>query len=184
MANTSLMRITLLAAVVAVMSVAMVGVASGQSESGGEHGSGGEGSEGSGGEGGSEGAEGSESGAGGEEGGSMLALDEVFDMVRKGAHLIMGYDAEAGIFIGTVKNTTNATLQLVRVEIHLSSGTELGPTTPKDLAAGESMIVRLDPPKNEAFDGWVPHAEVGPQSQSGGEGGGEHGSGGDGGSGS
>ena len=92
-----------------------------------------------------------------------------------------------------MKNTTDATLQLVRVEIHLSSGTELGPTTPKDLAAGESMTVRLNPPKNEAFDGWVPHAEVGPMSQSGGgeggegsggESGGEHGSGGESGSGS
>ena len=183
MAKTSLMKITLLAAMVAFMSVAMIGIASGQSESGqsggeqsGEHGSGGEGS---GGEGGSEGAEGSESGAGGEEGGTMLALDETFDTVRKGAHLVMGYDAEANAFTGTVTNTTDATLELVRVEIHLSSGTELGPTTPMDLAAGASMDVRLDAPKGEQFDGWVPHAEVGPMSQSGGGEGGE-GSGGEG----
>ncbi len=190
MAKTSLMKITLLAALVAFMSVAMIGIASGQSESGqsgGEHGSGGEGA---GGEGGGEGAEGSESGAGGEEGGTMLALDETFDTVRKGAHLVMSYDAEANAFTGTVTNTTDATLELVRVEIHLSSGTELGPTTPMDLAAGASMDVRLDPPQGEQFDGWVPHAEVGPMSQSGGgegsggEGSGsEHGSGGEGSSG-
>ncbi len=193
MAKTSLMKITLLAALVAFMSVAMIGIASGQSESqsesgqSGEHGSGGEGA---GGEGGGEGAEGSESGAGGEEGGTMLALDETFDTVRKGAHLVMSYDAEANAFTGTVTNTTGATLELVRVEIHLSSGTELGPTTPMDLAAGASMDVRLDPPQGEQFDGWVPHAEVGPMSQSGGgegsgsEGSGsEHGSGGEGSSG-
>ena len=167
MAKTSLMKITLLAAMVAFMSVAMIGIASGQSESGQ-----------------------SESGAGGEEGGTMLALDETFDTVRKGAHLVMSYDAKANAFTGTVTNTTDATLELVRVEIHLSSGTELGPTTPMDLAAGASMDVRLDPPKGEQFDGWVPHAEVGPMSQSGGgegsggEGSGsEHGSGGEGSSG-
>ena len=164
MAKTSLTKITLLAAMVAFMSVAMIGIASGQSESGQ---------------------------SGGEEGGTMLALDETFDTVRKGAHLVMSYDAKANAFTGTVTNTTDATLELVRVEIHLSSGTELGPTTPKDLAAGASMDVRLDPPKGEQFDGWVPHAEVGPMSQSGGEGGegsggegeGEHGSGGEGSSG-
>ena len=157
MAKTSLMKITLLAAMVAFMSVAMIGIASGQSESGQ-----------------------SESGqSGGEEGGTMLALDETFDTVRKGAHLVMSYDAEANAFTGTVTNTTDATLELVRVEIHLSSGTELGPTTPMDLAAGASMDVRLDPPKGEQFDGWVPHAEVGPMSQSGGGEGGE-GSGGEG----
>ncbi|MCY4377951.1 MAG: hypothetical protein OXC31_29685, partial [Spirochaetaceae bacterium] len=83
-----------------------------------------------------------------------------------------------------------ARLELGRVEIHLSSGAELGPTPPRDLAAGASMTVRLAPPQNEAFDGWVPHAEVGPMSQSGGgegaggEGSGsEHGSGGEGSSG-
>ena len=146
----------------------------GSEGSGGEgsEGSGGEGSEGSGGEGsegsGGEGSEGS--GGAGEEGGSALTLDETFDAVRKGARLILGYDKAAQAFIGTVENTTGATLQQVRVEVHLSNGTELGPTTPQDLAAGEAMPVRLDA-AGQSFTGWTPHAEVGPQA-------GTHGSGG------
>ena len=128
-------------------------------------------------------AGGPETGAGGagEEGGAALALDETFDQVRKGARLIMSYDQAAGALIGTVENTTNATLQQVRVEVHLSNGTELGPTPPMDLAAGKSMAVRLDA-TGESFTGWTPHAEVGPQSSGGGEGSGEHGAGGESGS--
>ena len=160
MASTSFMRNTLQAMLIAFMSVAAIGVVAAMGNRGG--------------------AGAGEQGAGGEEGGTLLTLDQTHDAVRLGAHLIMGYDANANAFIGTVKNSTNATLQQVRVEIHLSSGTELGPTTPRDLAAGESMPVRLDAP-NEAFDGWVPHPEVGPQSPSGGEGGdGSEGSGGEG----
>ena len=147
--------------------------------------SGGEGGEGSGGEGGGEhgaGGEGSGGEGGGEESGATLTLDQTFDTVRNGARLIMRYDAQASAFVGTVENTTNASLQLVRVEVHLSNGVELGPTTPQDLAAGATMSVRLDA-TGQSFTGWTPHAEVGPQSSSGGEGGGEHGSGGERGSG-
>ena len=142
-------------------------------EGGGEHGSGGEGSEG--------GSEGSEGGAAGsEEGGSGLALDETFDMVRAGARLIMSYDAHSNAFFGTVVNTTSADLTRVRIEVHLSNGIELGPTTPVDLAAGAAMNVIL-PASAQPFDGWTPHAEVGASEgggEGGGESGGEHGSGG------
>ena len=155
----------------------------------GVHGSegagGGEGGEGSGGGEGSEGA-GGEGGAGGEEGGASLTLDQTFDMVRKGARLILSYDQTAQAFIGTVENTTNAMLQQVRVEVHLSNGVELGPTTPQDLAAGRMMDVRLDA-AGESFTGWSPHAEVGPQTGvhgSEGAGGGEGGEGSGGGEGS
>ena len=147
------------------------------SESGGE----GSGEHGSGGEGGSEGSEGGA--AGSEEGGNALALDETFDMVRAGARLIMSYDAASNAFVGTVANTTDATLTRVRIEVHLSNGIELGPTTPTDLAPGEILDVVL-PASTQSFDGWTPHAEVG-ASEGGGEGGsgegsGEHGSGGEG----
>ena len=156
----------LAAALCVFMVVATIGSAGGSSEPG----------EG----GGQETGEGSD--AGGEEGGAALGLDETFDQVRKGARLIMSYDAGASAFIGTVENTTTATLQQVRVEVHLSNGTELGPTTPQDLAAGKSMAVRLDA-AGERFTGWTPHAEVGPQSSGGGEGSeGSEGSGGEGGS--
>ena len=121
---------------------------------------------------------------GGEESGTLLALDQTYDKVRGGARLILRYDRESEAFIGTVENTTGATLQQVRVEVHLSTGVELGPTTPEDLAPGEQIDVRLDA-AGERFTGWTPHAEVGPQSGAhggegtGGEGGGEHGSGGE-----
>ena len=106
----------------------------GGGEGSGEHGSGGEGSEG--------GSEGSEGGAAGsEEGGGALALDQTFDMVRAGARLIMSYDAASNAFVGTVANTTDATLTRVRIEVHLSNGIELGPTTPVDLAPGEILDV-------------------------------------------
>ena len=134
-------------------------------ETAGEHGSGGEG-----------GAEGAEGGGGGEEGSAaMLAPDETFDAVRGGARLIMGYDPAANSFTGTVANTTDNPLTQVRIEVHLDNGTELGPTTPVDLAPGEVMAVNL-PSTQASFTGWVAHAEVG-----GGEGGGEHGTGAEGG---
>ena len=158
----------------------------GGGESGGEHGGGREGSEG-GGEHGSAG-EGSEGGSegGGEEGSSanQLAPNETFDMVRGGARLILGYDAATNTFKGTVENTTNGTLDRVRIEVHLSNGTELGPTTPVDMAPGQVLPITL-PSTQAAFTGWVAHAEVGggEGSESSGEGSGEHGSVGEGSSG-
>ena len=144
---------------------------------------GGEGTEGSGehgpgGEGGNESA-----GADGKEGSgaSALALDETFDSVRSGARLILKYDAPTNSFKGTVENTTNGVLDRVRIEVHLSNGTELGPTTPTDLAPGEVTAINL-PATPASFGEWTTHAEVG----TGGEGlesgeenraGGEHGAG-------
>ena len=142
-----------------------------QPHSGGEGGAG----VGSGGEGHGRGGEGgSESGSGSEEGSAnMLAPDETFDAVRGGARLILNYDAAGNAFTGTVENTTGNTLSNVRIEVHLSNGTELGPTTPVDMASGEVLRVNL-PSTQASFTGWVAHAEVG-----GGESGGEHGSGGE-----
>lgn len=123
------------------------------------------------------------SGGEGVEGGgaNSLALDETFDMLRSGARMILKYDAPSNSFNGTVENTTNGVLDRVRVEVHLSNGTELGPTTPTDMAPGEVLAINL-PATQAAFTGWTAHAEVG----SGGEGsesGGEHGPGGERGSG-
>ena len=139
-------------------------------EGSGEHGgSGGEG-HGPGGEGGSE-SGGESSGSGSEEGsGATLAKDEIFDATRGGARLVMGYDAPSNSFNGIVENTTGGTLSNVRIEVHLSNGTELGPTTPVDMRPGEMYAISM-PATQEAFTGWIAHAEVGS-----GEGGGEHGS--------
>ncbi len=128
---------------------------------------GGEGAEGGGGEGGSE--EGS---------GAMLAPDETFDMVGNGARLIMSYDAPSNSFKGTVENTTNNLLIRVRIEVHLSNETELGPTTPVDMAPGQVLQVNL-PSTQAPFTGWVAHAEVGGGEGGGGESVGEHGGGGE-----
>ena len=136
-------------------------------ESSGDHGSGGEGSESGG-----EGTEGSESGSGGEEGSgaaNMLAPDETFDMVRAGARLILSYDAPSNSFRGNVENTTNGVLSQVRIEVHLSNGVELGPTTPRDMAPGEVVSISM-PATAASFTGWTPHAEVGGGEGSGGEG--------------
>lgn len=111
----------------------------------------------------------------GEESGKTLTLTERYDTVRKGARLILTYDAQSNVFSGTVENTTDGTLEQVRVEVHLSNGVELGPTTPVDLAPGQIVDVTLLATA-QSFDGWTPHAEVG--QGTGGEAG-EHGPGGE-----
>ena len=87
-------------------------------------------------------------------------------------------------FEGTVKNTTSTILSEVRVEVHLSNGVELGPTSPVDLAPGEQIPIVLIA-EGPTFDRWTAHPEVGPMSSSGGEGaegaGGEHAGGAEGG---
>ncbi|MCY4421576.1 MAG: hypothetical protein OXC06_00755 [Acidimicrobiaceae bacterium] len=137
-------------------------------ESAGEHGNGGA-------EGGGEHGSGGESGGGEEGSAAMLAPDETFDATRGGARLTMAYDPAGNAFTGTAANTTSGTLTRVRIEVHLDNGTELGPTTPVDLAPGEVMAINL-PSTQASFTGWVAHAEVG-----GGESGGEHGGGAEGG---
>ena len=98
----------------------------------GEHDEGSESGEHGGGPESAEHDEGSESGEDGEESGTQYALGETFDEVRAGARLVLSYDSAANAFNGTVENTTEGTLRRVRVEVHLSNSTELGPTTPVD----------------------------------------------------
>ena len=102
--------------------------------------------------------DGSESGD--EESGTQFALDETFDEVRAGARLVLSYDSKANVFVGRVENTTGATLSGVRVEVHLSNGTELGPTAPVDLTPGQIVEVAL-PATSQTFTSWSAHPEVG-----------------------
>ena len=128
-------------------------------ESGGEHS--GESSES--GEHSEEGSESSEHGGTsgeGEESGTQYGLDDTYDNVRAGARLIISYDADANAFTGTVENTTSGTLTRVRVEVHLSNGIELRPTTPTDLAPGEKVEVVLEA-SVQPFETWSAHPEVG-----------------------
>ena len=126
------------------------------------------------------GAKRSGAGGAGEESGATLSLDDNFDFVRNGVRLQMSWDAAANAFTGTVENTTASAIQAVRVEVHLSSGVELGPTTPGDLAPGESRAVQLSAAGVTGFDGWTPHSESGTSEHSGAESGGEHGAEGEG----
>ena len=114
-------------------------------------------------------------------GANTLALDETFDTVRSGTRLTLSYDATGNSFEGTVENTTDDVLDRVRIEVHLSNGTELGPTTPTDIAPGEVVAIHL-PATAATFTGWTAHAEVGgggEGSESGDEHGGEQKSGGE-----
>ena len=97
---------------------------------------------------------------GGEESGTQYALGDTFDEVRAGARLMLTYDPAANAFTGTVENTTDATLTRVRVEVHLSNGIELGPTTPVDLAPGQVHDIDL-PASSQPFKSWSAHPEVG-----------------------
>ena len=105
---------------------------------------------------------GSESGEddGEEESGTQFALNETYDKVRAGARLILRYDSTANAFVGMVENTTETTLTRVRVEVHLSNGIELGPTTPVNLAPGQISDITL-PASSQPFTSWSAHPEVG-----------------------
>jgi len=95
-----------------------------------------------------------------EDSATQYSKTETFDNTRNGARLILSYDAQSNSFTGSVENTTTKTLKKVRVEVHLSNGAELGPTTPTDLGPGATMDITL-PALNASFDTWSAHPEVG-----------------------
>ena len=165
--------VPLLAVVVALM---LLVVGCGVSESSaGEHGSSGTNEHSREAESGERDSGDSESGEDGEESGTEYGLEDAYDEVRAGARLMLSYDSDSNTFTGTVENTTESKLNRVRVEVHLSNGIELGPTTPVDLASGESADVMLRG-SSLAFETWSAHPEVGGGDDSeSGEGGGEHG---------
>ena len=122
-----------------------------ESDGGGEHGMGGEAREG---------GEHDEGGEGeGEESGEYIARGDTWDATRRGARLVLTFDPVSNAFMGSLENTTGSTLCAVRVEVHLSSGTELGPTERTDVAVGQSIAVEL-PTAGEAFESWTAHSEL------------------------
>ncbi len=96
---------------------------------------------------------------GDEESGEYIAKGATWDKVRRGAHLVLSYDASAGAFVGRVVNTTERTLCAIRVEVHLGGGPELGPTERTDVPAGGSTDVRLSA-EGESFEIWTAHPEM------------------------
>ena len=95
-----------------------------------------------------------------EESGVQLAKSDTYDENRGGCRLILRYDSETNAFTGTAENITSSEISGVRVEVHLSNGIELGPTTPVDLAPGQTVDINL-PASEQSFDTWSAHAEVG-----------------------
>ncbi|MHC4647378.1 MAG: hypothetical protein ACYTBJ_17950 [Planctomycetota bacterium] len=100
-----------------------------------------------------------------------IGLTDTVDTVRRGVRLILAYDKTSSSFIGTVENVSSEKVHVVRVEVHLSNGVELGPTSPEDLAPGNRSNVNLSA-AGQSFTWWKAHAET---SGAGGEGGEEHG---------
>ena len=147
-------RLALAAAVGLVLLLSSCG--DGHDSESGEHGS----SESAGDAGGEHGSSESAGGAGGEESGTLLAKGDTYDRTRSGARLILSYDADADAFVGTVENTAADMLSQTRVEVHLSSGVELGPTTPEDLPPGGISEITLSA-DGEEFETWKAHPEVG-----------------------
>ena len=95
-----------------------------------------------------------------EESGTQLTKSQTYDEVRNGCRLILRYDSTTNAFSGTATNVTNGTLSRVRVEVHLSNGIELGPTTPVNLAPNESVDIFLRA-STQSFETWSAHPEVG-----------------------
>lgn len=118
----------------------------------------GEGAEGSGHSEGSEGGEG-DGGEFGESGNRYNPGDTAYES-RQGIDLVMSHYGPGDRFEGTITNTTGSAISNVRVEIHLSNGTELGPTPNVRLAAGEMLDVELDA-AGQSFAWWSVHVEIG-----------------------
>lgn len=95
----------------------------------------------------------------GEEGGEYIARSEMWDMTRRGVRLKLSFDAARNAFTGTVENTTDSEICAVRIEVHLASGSELGPTERRDLDAGQSATVSLAT-GGEQFERWTAHPEM------------------------
>lgn len=96
----------------------------------------------------------------GEESSEQLAKNQTHRRNRAGSLLTLAYDAQTNSFTGAVENVGPEPLTGVRVEVHLSNGVELGPTSPADLAPGESVAVSLEA-SGGPFETWSAHAEVG-----------------------
>ena len=101
-----------------------------------------------------------EQGQEGQQSATQFERTDTYDHTRNGARLILNFDEETNSFVGTVQNTTDDVLTRVRVEVHLSNGTELGPTAPRDLGPGETMQISLAATE-ESFNTWSAHPEIG-----------------------
>ena len=92
--------------------------------------------------------------------GPDLTLFDTLHFHWAGAQLELSYDFATRAFTGTVENTTEATLRRVRVEVHLSNGTNLNLTNPVDLDPGQTAAIIL-PARIQTFLLWTACPKVG-----------------------
>ncbi len=97
------------------------------------------------------------------ESGTRWNADETATDSRRGVDLTISYNASAQRFDGSVTNTNASAVTDVRVEIHLSNGTELGPTPRVGLVADETKSVTLDA-SGQSFSWYSVHVELGSSS--------------------
>jgi hypothetical protein len=94
-----------------------------------------------------------------EESGKKLSPTETYDQVHNGVRSVLAFHNASSSFIGSLENTTDKTIKSVRVRIFLSNGTELGPTEPMDLAAGEKAGIKIEA-VGQVFTWWKPQVET------------------------
>lgn len=99
----------------------------------------------------------------------MIGIEKTYDKVRNGLRMVLKYDATKGAFVGTVKNISKRVATEVRVEVHLSNGTELGPTPRVDVKPGKTIKINLSA-KGNKFNKFSTHAETGTEAGHGSEG--------------
>ena len=96
----------------------------------------------------------------GEESGVQIARGARWIATRDDVRLILSFNSESESFTGRAENSANEPL-CVRVEVHLSTGTELGPTETIVVPYGGSAAVTL-PAGGEEFAMWSAHTESSP----------------------
>ena len=97
------------------------------------------------------------------ESGTRWNRDETATDSRRGVDLTISYNASTQQFDGSVTNTNASAVADVRVEIHLSNGTELGPTPRVGLGPSETKSVALDA-SGQSFSWYSVHVELGSSS--------------------
>ena len=96
----------------------------------------------------------------GEEAGDQIARGARWIATRDDVRLILSFNSESDSFTGRAENSANEPL-CVRVEVHLSTGTELGPTETIVVPYGGSAPVTLSA-EGEEFATWSAHTESSP----------------------
>lgn len=96
----------------------------------------------------------------GEEDGTQFNKQQTYNVIKHGVQLVLKYDKQSNAFNGYMLNTSNKNIERARVEVHLSNGTELGPTKPITLVAKMKQEVVLKATE-KPFKTWSTHAEVG-----------------------